>query len=232
MRNKKTIELFSGTKSASKVFQANGYSTLTVDNEPELDPDIVADVLALPSNLFAGGVRILWASPPCTGFSVASIGHHWGGGYRAYEPKTSQARLGMELVRATLLIIRESEPQWWFIENPRGVLRKLPFMDEAMAELGGRRVTITYCQYGEDRMKPTDIWTNAWWWEPRGMCKNGDTCHVAAPRGSKTGTQGITGAKERGRIPAALFQEILKQMERKRAEDYRIARRHADLLGS
>jgi hypothetical protein len=33
---------------------------------------------------------IIWASPPCTGFSVAAIGHHWSGGKGAYIPKTEE----------------------------------------------------------------------------------------------------------------------------------------------
>ncbi len=75
-----------------------------------------------------------------------------------------------------------------------------------------RRVTVSYCQYGDDRMKPTDIWTNADWWTPRPICKNGDKCHEAAPRGSRTGTQGLKGHMARGVIPPALFEEILQQM--------------------
>jgi len=60
-------------------------------------------------------------------------------------------------------------------------------------------------------MKPTDIWTNADWWTPRPMCRNGAPCHIAAPRGSKTGTQGIKGYKDRSRIPSELFEEIFNQ---------------------
>lgn len=60
-------------------------------------------------------------------------------------------------------------------------------------------------------MKPTDIWTNAPWFIPRPMCKNGASCHVAAPRGSSTGTQGVKGYKDRSRIPAELFEDIFKQ---------------------
>lgn len=128
------------------------------------------------------------------------------GGHRAYIPKTQAAKDSLDLVRHTIDLIEEYKPTWWFIENPRGVLRKLPVME------GLERKTVTYCQYGDTRMKPTDIWTNATWWTPRPVCKSGDKCHEAAPRGSRTGTQGIKGAKDRGRIPPALFEEILSQM--------------------
>lgn len=71
------------------------------------------------------------------------------------------------------------------------------------------RYTVTYCQYGDNRMKPTDIWTNHP--DPKflPMCHNGDSCHVAAPRGSKTGTQGLKGARERSVIPQKLCDHIV-----------------------
>jgi len=201
----RTIELFSGTKSFSKVMEQHNHQTTTVDKDCSLNPDVCADLRQIES---VGSVDMLWASPPCTAFSVAAIGHHWGGGHRAYEPKTEDAKLGIELVEATLRIIEASQPTWFFIENPRGVLRKLGLLDHLT------RHTVTYCQYGDTRMKPTDIWTNAYWWQPRPACKNGAPCHVAAPRGSKTGTQGIAGAKDRGVIPPAIFDEILSQFYR------------------
>lgn len=206
-----TIELFSGTKSFSRVMQKHGHSIFTIDNDINLEPELCLDMLTLrddlPGMYTYDKIDLLWASPPCTAFSVASIGTHWGGGHRAYQPKTEKAIQGVELVQKTLDIIQESKPTcWWFIENPRGVLRKLPLMQ------GMIRHTVTYCQYGDSRMKPTDIWTNATWWTPRPVCKNGDTCHEAAPRGSKTGTQGLKGAKDRGVIPPAIFEEILAQM--------------------
>jgi hypothetical protein len=76
------------------------------------------------------------------------------------------------------------------MENPRGMLRKL----EVVKDLP--RYTVTYCQYGDTRMKPTDLWGVVPKWSPRPTCKNGDTCHVSAPRGSRTGTQGLGSPKE------------------------------------
>lgn len=74
---------------------------------------------------------------------------------------------------------------------------------------GLRRFTVTYCQYGDTRMKPTDIWTNHPAPEFRPPCHNGDPCHIPAPRGAKTGTQGLSGSKERSRIPPALCEHIV-----------------------
>jgi hypothetical protein len=65
------------------------------------------------------------------------------------------------------------------------------------------RHTVTYCSYGDTRMKPTDIWTNHPNPNFKQMCFNGNKeCHhEAAPRGSKTGTQGLKGNTERSIIP-------------------------------
>jgi hypothetical protein len=199
----RTAELFAGTKSFSKVAATLGHSTLTFECERCFDPDRVVDILSMPVSLVPYRLDILWASPPCQGFSVAAIGKNWN---HDNTPKTASARLGMAFVRKTLRIIEERKPAWWFIENPRGKLRKLPFMQNLI------RHTVTYCQYGDDRMKPTDIWTNATWWTPRPICKNGDQCHEAAPRGARTGTQGIKGDSDRSRIPHGLFDEIFAQM--------------------
>lgn len=71
------------------------------------------------------------------------------------------------------------------------------------------KYTVTYCQYGDNRMKPTDIWTNHPAPDFLPMCHNGDSCHVAAPRGSKTGTQGLKGSRERSVIPQKLCEHIV-----------------------
>ena len=51
------------------------------------------------------------------------------------------------------------------------------------------------------------------------MCKNGDPCHVSAPRGSRTGTQGLKGAKERSVIPQKLCEHIVDICEEGLAEN-------------
>lgn len=199
-----TVELFAGTRSFSKVASKLGYNIFTTDYLEIDGQNLVSDIKELSHKNFPYQPDILWASPPCEGFSVASIGRNWGGGYRAYEPKSSSALRSISLVKEALRLIKELKPKYYFIENPRGVLRKLDLLSHIP------RYSVTYCQYGDTRMKPTDIWTN-FPFKPRKMCKNGDRCHVPAPRGSKTGTQGIKGYKDRSRIPEQLFIDIFEQ---------------------
>lgn len=201
------FDFFAGTGSSTQAFKDAGHTVITFEFDDYFEATEHVDIFDLTAQELLeryGRPDFIWASPPCTAFSVASMGHHWGGGLRAYEPKTEAARISQELVAHTLKLIAELNPsKGWLMENPRGMLRKLPVVQ------GLERRSVTYCRYGDKRMKPTDLWGVLPNWKPREMCKNGQPCHEAAPRGSKTGTQGLKGAKERSRVPYALGEEIL-----------------------
>jgi len=202
----KVLELFAGSRSVGKACEELGCEVYSSDINSFPDIDYVADIRDFDIDKVPFIPDIIWASPPCTYFSVASIGKHWN---KDNTPKSDNAMIGVEIVSATLYIInvfKSINPNLiWYMENPRGKLRKLSVVD------GLHRNTVTYCQYGDTRMKPTDIWTNNLDWKPRPMCKNGMPCHVSAPRGSQTGTQGMKGNYERSKIPHQLCIEILKQ---------------------
>ena len=195
-------DFFAGTGSATKAFEDAGHTVIKIELDEQFEAD-ERDILSMTSQYLIatyGRPDFIWASPPCTSFSVASIGHHWN---PDKTPKTAQAHMGIALVQKTLELIDDLKPKiGWLLENPRGMLRKQPIMD------GLIRRTVTYCAYGDFRMKPTDIWGTLNEWTPRAVCKNGDKCHQSAPRGSKTGTQGINGAKDRSVIPYELSKEI------------------------
>ena len=57
-------------------------------------------------------------------------------------------------------------------------------------------------------MKPTDIFTNYPNPNFKQPCKNGDKCHQSAPRGSRTGTQGLSNSIIRSEIPKELCDYI------------------------
>ena len=210
----KVLELFAGTRSIGKAFEAHGHEVFSIDWDKDFENiDLCADIMTVTADdilrLF-GRPDVIWASPDCTTFSIAAISHH-----RKKDPETGNldpiseyARSCDKIDQHVLQLIHDLEPKFYFIENPRGGMRKMSWMH------GLPRYTVTYCQYGDTRMKPTDIWTNHPDPKFRPMCKNGDSCHERATRGAKTGTQGLKCSKERSVIPNALCEHIVEICEK------------------
>lgn len=211
----KILDLFCGTKSIANAFEKRGHEVFTVDWDKQFEPSLAADIGTLQAqdiiDLCGGVPDIIWASPDCTTFSIAAISHHR---TRAENgtllPKSDYAKQCDQIDKNVIRLIQELKPKYWFIENPRGGMRKAEFMQD----FNKYRYTVTYCKYGDTRMKPTDIWTNHPCPEFLPPCKNGDSCHDAAPRGSRTGTQGIKGKKDRSRIPQKLCEHIVDICEK------------------
>jgi hypothetical protein len=206
----KILELFAGSRSFGKIAEIMGHQVYSSDINNFEKINYVTDILNFDVKKIDFIPDVIWASPPCTCFSVASIGKHW---QKNGVPKTDNAINAIEIVKKTIFIIdyfmQKNSLLIYFVENPRGKLRKLKYVN--FFEKG---YTISYCQYGDNRMKPTDIWTNSNNWKPKPICKNGDKCHNAAPRGSKTGTQGLKNAYERSKIPENLCIEILESLKK------------------
>lgn len=178
--------------------------------------DLYADINTITADDILknfGRPDVIWASPDCTTYSIAAISHH-----RRKEddgnlaPVSEYAKFCDNVNQHVLKLIHELNPKYWFIENPRGGLRKMRFMKDLP------RYTLTYCQYGDTRMKPTDIFTNHPNPRFKPPCHNGDPCHVAAPRGAKTGTQGLKGHIERSIIPDRLCDHIVDICENERGD--------------
>lgn len=202
MSEKVAVELFSGTESFSKVWREKGLESCTVDIEEQYNPDLVKDIRELEVEDLPERFRnpyVVWASPPCNKFSIASCYRHWENG----NPKRG-ARDGIELLSNALRLIMQLNPNYFFIENPRGMMRSIPIMS------GLNKETVTYCQYGGAFMKPTDIWTNSDAWYSRETCSNGDDCHVQTTRSGNEGIQSLSGdGLDRAVIPRELIDEII-----------------------
>jgi hypothetical protein len=209
----KVLDLFCGTKSIAKAFEARGHEVYTVDWDKQFKPSLAVDIGTLTAadiiNLCGGIPDVIWASPDCTTYSVSAISKH-----RIKEadgnlkPISDYAKKCDEINTHLIDLIKELKPKYFFIENPRGGFRKMNFIK------GIPRYTVTYCKYGDKRMKPTDIWTNHS--DPQFIppCKNGDSCHEAAPRGARTGTQSLKNRIEKARIPEKLCAHIVDICEK------------------
>lgn len=209
----KVLELFAGTRSIGKAFEERGHQVYSVEWDKRFgNIDLYEDIMKVQAQDIIrefGRPDVIWASPDCSSYSIAAISHH-----RKREdngnlaPVSEYAKFCDRVNQHVLCLILALSPAYWFIENPRGGLRKMDFMN------GLPRYTVTYCQYGDKRMKPTDIWTNHPSPNFKPPCHNGDPCHISAPRGAKTGTQGLKGSVERSRIPYKLCKHIVDICEK------------------
>ena len=213
----KILELFAGSRSIGKVAEERGHEVFSVDIKKFEGIDLAIDIEQLTPDLIPFSPNMIWASPPCTTYSVAGIRFHRKDG----KPVSDFAYKSDKLVKNTLQIINYYKCIY-YIENPRGLLRKQPFM------IGLPKTTIWYCKYGDNVAKPTDIWSNnirnifnAYGWQPKAECFNGNkNCHHdKCPRGTSgstgLGTQGRSNNYERSKIPYKLCLEIITATEKK-----------------
>jgi len=198
------LDLFSGLGGFSAAFEeADNWEVVTVDIEEKFDPDIQADVLDLRPSDFDREFDVILASPPCTTLSIAGnqTDHYVDG-----EPASNLARDHVGLAYHTVGLIEGLSPDFWFLENPRGRMRRY---------LGEPTGTVTLCQYGYDWQKPTDLWGV----HPPSIeyrtCEKGSQCHTPGPSGfdSDGDTTHTRDPAERAKLPEELSYEILKAVE-------------------
>ena len=214
---KYAIDLFSGTGSATKYFrQSEHWVCQGVDINPEKEEDIQKDILELKLEDIKKDVDFVWASPPCKSFSIANLYNNWEKrNERLQLPKSQKSLKGVRMVFKTLYLIQNLEPDYWFMENPRGGMRSIigePQKHRRDKNKPDRENpgTVTYCQYGDNRMKPTDLWgEHPDAFEYR-FCGNGEDCHQSTGRGSLKGTQGRNKGAERWRLPDGLAKHVFE----------------------
>ena len=146
----RVLELFSGTGSVGKELKrvCKGAEIVSLDIHPKYNPTHATDILRWDyKQLYSPGhFDVIWASPPCTEYSVAkTVGER-------------DLELADRIVKRALAIIRHLRPKYWFVENPGagGLLDKRPFMKPYERF----KNPCTYCHYGKPFRKPTNIWTN------------------------------------------------------------------------
>ena len=190
------LELFSGTGSIGRAFEAQGWEVISVDLDPKAQATFRQDITRWDCAALLGKkIDVIWASPPCTNFSIL-------------RKSTEDDRLDSdELVKKTLQIIQDLGNPPCFIENPwSGKLKTRGLMDHLKFH------RVDYCTYGMPYRKRTAIWTNTAWIPSRPLCKhdcassrNGRT-HIATAQRGPPGPRFTQ--RELYRIPAELCEEI------------------------
>lgn len=206
------VEMFAGSKHISQEAERRGFDTFTLDFNPKFNCDFSGDILNFHLNNFPllsnRAVSAVWASVPCTVYSTLSIASHWEKvslGYRQYYylPKTPQAQEALRILNKTVTLIKQLNPVYYFIENPRGALRHLPHI-----KLVPYRHTVSYADYGFEVYKPTDIFTNCPDFKPKQI-----TTHVGKTFYKKIAD--LSGPYERSLIPPGLISEVFDSFTNK-----------------
>jgi hypothetical protein len=139
------LDLCGGTGSWGKPYRDAGYDVHLI-TLPEYD----VREYKPPKNVYG-----ILAAPPCTEFSLAKNG----------QKRSRNFQDGLCIVEACLKIIWQCRLggtlQFWALENPVGYLRQF---------LGRPHFTFEQWQFGESKIKRTDIW--GYFNEPRPPVKN------------------------------------------------------------
>jgi len=186
------LELFSGTASFSNIAKERGHNVFTIDNQKKFNPDLCKNIIKVEANEIIkkfGFPDMIWASPPCTRFSIANH-RHWNN----QEPNPDTIR-DIDLIHHTLKIIFRLHPKFWILENPKGRLRWI---------LGNPPNTVYYGSYGHPVLKPTDLWG----FYPKINFKKKPNKKLG-----KWSYDIQRDAKNKGVIPAELCNQIIKQLE-------------------
>jgi hypothetical protein len=157
-------------------------------------------------------VAMVAASPPCETYTITDASNQtrgnnyrqWGkktearrrcdprieSGDPAAEEKRQKAELADELVRRLVESIAEDqlagESYHFIVENPRGALRRRPFMKTREWLRWTKRDTVDYCSFDHEVQKPTDFWMDKTLeWTPKGTTGDGK-CHARCNHGKRT----------------------------------------------
>lgn len=187
------VDLFCGLGGWSSAFKDRGWNVITQDWDGKFNPDICKDIMDVVPDDLPKHPEIILASPPCNCFSVNTIGKYWKKGRPTLEAMKSLGYVGK-----TLWLIANINPTFWIIENPRGMLVRF---------LGKPDVTTYFASWGNDNLKPTNLWGKIppmEWPKPINWTK--------CPRGESLGTRSLK-SEDAAMIPYKLSLAVCEACE-------------------
>lgn len=218
MNNKRILELFCGTKSVGKVFEGAGYEVISLDYNKKFNATHTEDILTWDYTIYpVGYFDVIWASPDCTTWSIASGGKYrtkasiYGHGNQYQE----QATISNNMILRVIEILKYFQPNSWFIENPNGLLKMFPPLIQFIDEMGAFMNLVYYANYNNWGFpKPTNIWSNLPLWENENLpimpIDTYTTRYVSNRRKNKRTYKSFSNstAEERSKIPPGLIERL------------------------
>lgn len=158
------LELFCGCAAVSHEFLDRKWRVRCLDNDMEhSNATDVVDVMKVQYDNIGFVPDFIWCSPPCFTYSNLAGGKHRSPstGEFAKTPEAHEHDRIFIQMAAILTFFKKKNPRLIVvIENPRGLLAKMPLMHALEEEFPLRKAEVDYCQFGRDDKKPTDLWTN------------------------------------------------------------------------
>lgn len=195
-------EFFSGSKIVSSVFEKHGFQSISIDNNPNLNPSICCDISDLFPSMLPGKPDFIWASPDCTTFSRAGLQENWKKEtikYRQYNytPNSLAAEQSLKMLRDTVKLILYYQPVPFVIENPVGRIHHF----SALKGLGHYRYFVNYATFGHPFSKETYLFSNMQLPFPTKKYK------VQAP-----GMRSVRNVAKRAQVPGTLIETIINYL--------------------
>lgn len=152
------IDLFSGLGGASEAFLKAGWDVMRCENNPLLfdvestwkwDLTNEREIDSLIHMPYWDNVDLIWASPPCTEFSLA---------FNAPGPKAKREgrefEPDMRPLRAAIRIIKAKKPRYWVIENVHGASK---IFSKELGVNAPRQIIGPYFLWGNFPFLPQDL---------------------------------------------------------------------------
>ncbi len=168
----------------------------SVDPNPSAEPKIVGPIAGGLASQLPPSPLIVWAAPPFN--RVLLDAESWDADGSFY-PKTDDAHSAINHLRNTIELLTALKPTWWFIEQPKSLVRRMPLFAGFNRGYPTRnRQTILHTQFGGGTPGTSDVWTNAYWWLPNSPDDGG-------PEENET--------EHHARVPPYLYAQMFEQLE-------------------
>jgi len=162
------VELFSGSGTLSKEFEAAGHNVFSIDIRKRkgiCEPSLRKDILEVSiKDIPFKKIDVIWASPPCDVFSKAAGDFHW---TKEGLPKTKKCHVHLRILKKCLVLIEKLKPEVFFIENPDGKMKFEKDMTRFLVRNEGMIKKLNYSAYGFHLPKATNLFTNALDFKPK-----------------------------------------------------------------